>query len=313
MSHFKKIFTCIVSFALIVSGCERDNIDMSLRPPSAEAGNPVTISLPVSNSTLTGTGISYNGPITGYLWSLISGPTVPVIESPSSASTRISSMVEGTYKFQFAVMDSAGLTGIDTTSITVLADPILTLTLQPAHNPTEASIAWSTSGNQTGTNFNLQEIPVFAWTHTGELFLGREVLKFDLSSIPASAEIISAKLSLYSVPNPLNGNQTTANFGSSNAMFIERILTNWNAGLTWANQPSGDIASQILIPHTNASFLDLVDVDVKSLVAPMVSGNSNYGFKLRLQNEAIYNIRNFCSSWHTDASKHPKLVVSYRL
>jgi len=91
------------------------------KPPVAEAGNPQTIQLPVNNSTLTGSGISTNGGITDYLWSFVSGPGVPVIGQPTSASTNVTGMVEGVYHFQFKVTDAAGLTGTDTTSVTVLA------------------------------------------------------------------------------------------------------------------------------------------------------------------------------------------------
>ena len=150
-----------------------------------------------------------------------------------------------------------------------------------------------------------------AWTTGGELFVGRGLFKFDLSAIPANATILSAKLSLYSTPNPLNGNQVDANFGTNNAMFIERVISNWNSTLNWPNQPLGDNATQISIAHTNQSTLDLIDVDVNTLVTQMVTGN-NYGFKIRLQNEAFYNIRNFCSSKHAITAKRPKLVITYQ-
>lgn len=67
---------------------------------------------------------------------------------------------------------------------------------------------------------------------------------------------------------------------------------------------------QILIPHTGLSFLDLTDIDVTELVTRMHTIN-NHGFKISLQNEVIYNIRQFASSKHPDAGKHPKLVIVY--
>ncbi len=91
-------------------------------------------------------------------------------------------------------------------------------------------------------------------------------------------------------------------------MFIERITSNWNTSITWPTQLFGDNATQIAIPHTSLPFLDLVDVDVTNMVATMVNGNANYGFKIRLQNEAFYNIRNFCSSKHANTAKRPKLL-----
>lgn len=310
---YTAILTVIIS---LFTSCQKDPADIInsyLKPPLADAGTPRTVTLPASFDTLHGTSTSYNGTIHGYLWSLISGPSVPNIESPSSPATRVSNMIAGKYKFQFAVIDSAGLTGVDTTSITVLPDPrpIQTLTLQPNNNINEATLSWTNSGNQTGANFILPELVSGAWTDGGELFLLRGIIKFDLSSIPINANILSAKLTLFSNPTPLNGNHIDANYGNSNAMYIERVTNSWNSTLTWANQPSGHISSQILISQTNFTMLDLVDVDVRTLVAPMISTN-NYGFKIRLQNEVIYNIRNFCSSKYADATKHPKLVITYQ-
>lgn len=313
---FRATLSLLVLLAFF-SACQKDIISnpliSNLRPPTADAGAPQTILLPVTTGTLSGTGISYNGPITGYLWSLISGPNVPAIQSPSSPNTVVSSMIEGNYRFQFMIIDSAGLTGVDTTSILVLPNqnPIQTLTLQPGNNTNEATLTWTNSGSTTGANFNLQELLAMGWTTGGELYIGRGIFKFDLSAIPVNATILSAKLSLFSNPNPLNGNQVDANFGTNNAMFIERVTANWGSTLNWPNQPFGDAATQLSVAHTNQSTFDLIDVDVTSLVLPMITGN-NYGFKIRLQNEVNYNLRNFCSSKHANTGKRPKLVITYQ-
>lgn len=316
----KLILKTTIAFLILtvfISSCQKDIIlnsaNANLTSPTVDAGIPQTIVLPVSSATLNGTATSSNGPIVGYLWSLISGPNVPVIHSPSLPSTLVSGMIAGNYRFQFMVIDSAGLTSVDTTSIRVIPNPnpIQTLTLQPGNNSNEATLTWTNSGNTTGANFSLQELLAMAWTTGGELFIGRGLFKFDLSAIPSNATIISAKLSLYSTPNPLNGNQVDANLGTNNAMYIERIVSTWNSNLNWPNQPLGDIATQISIPHTNQPTLDLIDVNVTNLVIPMITGNNN-GFKIRLQNEVFYNLRNFCSSKHTNAAKRPKLVITYQ-
>lgn len=317
MKHFFKAAIVLLSTALLFSACDKDELSnlatANLIPPVAHAGLPQTIVQPASTSTLNGTGTTNNGMIVGYLWSLISGPNVPVIQSPSSPSTSVTGLIQGFYRFQFIVIDSAGLTGVDTTSISILPNqnPVQTLTLQPGSNTNEATLSWTNSGTKTGANFDLQELLAMAWTTGGELLVGRGIFKFDLSAIPANATIISAKLSLYSTPNPLNGNQVDANYGNNNAMYIERVVSNWNSTLNWPNQPLGDNATQILIPLTNQSTLDLIDVDVTNLVGPMVSGSNN-GFKIRLQNEAFYNLRNFCSSKHANTAKRPKLVITYQ-
>ena len=318
MKTIFKIIFALLFFVIPFSACQKEVLSNSttanLIPPVADAGLPLTIAQPASTATLNGTGTSHNGPIVGYLWSLISGPNVPLIQSPSSPSTIVSGMIQGYYRFQFIVIDSAGLTGVDTTSIRVLPNqnPIQTLTLQPGNNSNEATLTWTNSGTTTGANFSLQELLAMAWTTGGELFIGRGLFKFDLSVVPANATIISAKLSLYSTPNPLNGNQIDANFGNNNAMFIERITSSWGSTLNWPNQPLGDNITQVSIPHTNQSTLDLIDVNVANLVIPMMLSGNNNGFKIRLQNEAFYNLRNFCSSKHANTAKRPKLVITYQ-
>jgi hypothetical protein len=312
MKKINRILFFLITTLTIGFGCTPDPEMIYLTPPLVDAGPARTITLPLSFDTLRGTATTYNGSAQGYLWSLVSGPNIPDIQSPSSRSTKVSNLINGVYKFQFAVIDSAGLTGVDTTSITVLPDarPTISLSLQPHNNPNESHILLLGSSTDQSDPTS-PEIVAGAWTNGGIPIYIRGVFKFDLSSIPANATILSAKLTLYTNPTPLNGDHVNSNSGIANSMYIERNTSALIAPFNWASQPTTDAASAVLIPHTNAGFLDLTDVDVKTLVAPMVSTN-NYGFKIRLQNEIYYNIRNFCSSKHADASKHPKLVVTYR-
>jgi hypothetical protein len=160
---------------------------------------------------------------------------------------------------------------------------------------------------------NAPEFAASAWTINGDLAYYRGLIKFDLSSIPATATIISAKLSLYSTPNPLNGNHVDANFGPNNSMYIERISTNWSSATAkWSNLPATTTNDRISIPHTTSKFLDLIDIDIKPMISGMISSNSNYGFMLRLQNDVAYNSRIFSTSKHAQAAKRPKLIVVYQ-
>lgn len=286
--------------------------------PIVTAGKMHTIQLPASTDTLIGKGVSRNGvSISSYLWSLISGPNLPVITGSSSATTIISNLTAGTYIFQFMAVDSLGFTGTakDTIIVMPAVVPVVkTLSLQPMNNPNESNI---TSLAPTDiANSNYSELPVQAWTN-GNNFAGRVTYKFDLSSLPVNASIVSAKLTLYSNPTPINGNQGAGgnqnpNYGINNSMYIQRIVANWSPStLTWNNQPAIETTGQVAVIHTNTGILDLVDMDVTTMVVRMQTVN-NYGFKLNLQNETPYNIRNFCSSKYSDSNKHPKLVITYQ-
>lgn len=303
----KTIVFCLFT-SFIFTACQKDLVNNIIQyPPVADAGPNQAIQLPATLA-LTGTGTSTNGQVVGYLWSLITGPNVPVIHSPSSPSTIVSNLIVGTYRFQFMVIDQAGLTGIDTVSVSVTAAPIQTLTLQPSNNVNEVLLGVHNGVNVTDPT--APELVAMAWTSGGLPLTARGLFKFDLSSIPANAAILTAKLTLYSNPTPLNGNFIDANLGPANAMLIQRATSNWTPAVTWQSQPGSDPATQINIPHTPLSFLDLVDIDVKTLVTPMVG--ANYGFIIKLQNETIYNLRNFCSSKYANSAKHPKLVITYQ-
>jgi len=276
--------------------------------PIANAGVDQTVQLPLAFFTLSGAGTTSAGTITGYQWSRISGPNTPVINNTNSASTSVSGFVAGTYQFQLQVTNSFGLSAKDTVVINIIG--ITTITLQPANNPNEAHFTLRNGIPETDPN--APELVATAWTVNGDPYYARAAFKFDLSSIPANATIVSAKLTLYTNPTPINGDHINANSGSNNSMFISRITANWNgATINWSNQPSVSTTDQISIAHTSQGFLDLVDVDVKNQIVSMVSTN-NYGFMIQLQNEVIYNSRIFCSSKYSDAAKHPKLVVVYQ-
>ena len=276
--------------------------------PVADGGPSKNVLLPAT-ATLTGTGTSQNGPIVGYLWSLISGPNVPVIQSPSSPTTVISGLVVGNYILQFIVIDSMGYAGVDTAWIRVTAPAQVTLTLQPTTNHNELNFAVVGSANASDSSIDLDAA---AWTNGGAPFLIRGATKFDLSSIPPGSTIISAKLSLYSNPTPINGDLVHPNSGSDNSMWIRRFSTNFTASASnWGNMPATETSTQVLIPHTALTTLDLIDVDVKNIVSSMML-NGNYGFQIGLQNEFAYNIRQFASSRHPNAALHPKLVVVYQ-
>jgi hypothetical protein len=280
--------------------------------PVANAGPSKTIQLPVNADTLVGTASSANGPITGYLWSLVSGPNVPVIASPSSRITAINNLIVGNYIFQFTVIDSAGYTGVDTLTIKVIPSNVLpqqTVVLQPSNNADEFNFALLGGANASS---HIIELVAASWTNGGVPLTVRGAFKFNLSNIPLNATLVSAKLSLYSNPTPLNGPGTgVSNSGTNNSMWIRRLTSNWTTSTPWASQPVADSSTEISISHTTLPVFDLIDINVKPMVEAMRT-NGNYGFIIRLQNEVIYNIRNFASSIHPDATKHPKLVLVYQ-
>jgi hypothetical protein len=170
------------------------------------------------------------------------------------------------------------------------------------------------SDNTNYPNGNPAAIEFLAesWTIGGEQVTGRTLFQFDLSTIKASGRPVkSAYLTLYSDTIPTNGDLTHANSGSTNDFYIQHVSSTWNANTTtWASFPSSDTVGRVYIPQTSQSFLNLVSMDVTTMVNGMVSG-TNYGFVMMLKTESIYNCRIFCSPTYSDQGRRPKLVVTY--
>ncbi|WP_066401753.1 malectin domain-containing carbohydrate-binding protein [Flavisolibacter tropicus] len=95
------------------------------QPPTANAGNDQTITLPSNSVTLNGSGNDPGGAITAYSWQKLSGPAQGTIASPGSASTNVTGLVQGTYVFRLTVTDNGNpaATGFDDVTITVNGTP----------------------------------------------------------------------------------------------------------------------------------------------------------------------------------------------
>ena len=305
MKQTLRFTSVLILILLFATSCKKEKYP--LPPPIANAGDIQTIQLDINTVTVTGSGTSKNGPIVGYLWSLISGPNTPGITSPSSATTTVTGLIAGDYKLQFAVIDDAGLTGVDTVSIIVIPAVQKTITLQPSNSLTEGHVD---SYNVTGGGGDT-ELEIGAWTINGTSTKWRSYLKFDQSQIPSNATIISATLYLYAMPNPHAADVSNAMNGAANDMYVQRITGSWAASaLNYNNLPTTVSTNRVSVAQTASSF-ENATINVTSLVQDMQS-NVNYGFELRLQNESIYNFRAYASSFYSDASLHPKLVITYK-
>jgi Bacterial Ig domain len=102
-------------------------------PPTANAGNNQTITLPTNSITLTGTGTDTDGTITAYLWTKIAGPGQFTNATPTQNQTTFNDLVQGVYQIELRVTDNQGAFGRDTVTITVNANAA------PANNPPVAN------------------------------------------------------------------------------------------------------------------------------------------------------------------------------
>jgi hypothetical protein len=181
------------------------------------------------------------------------------------------------------------------------------ISLQPANNLFEGTIDgyFTSSPSSDGAI----QFDIAAWTNGGNPQNRRVCIKFDYSILPAGAVVDSARLYLTSMPNPQNGNFIDAQFGATNAGYLQRITSAWTTPgqFSWLNQPATTAVNQVILPQSTSSNESSV-LDVTQLVKDMLT-NGNNGFFMRLQTEVTYNIRQYASSKYSDATKRPKLVI----
>jgi hypothetical protein len=90
------------------------------RPPVANAGNDITITLPANTILLNGSlSTDPDSNITSYQWTKVSGPSSFSIGNPNIVQTQVFNLVQGLYQFELKVTDAGGLFGKDTMWIVV--------------------------------------------------------------------------------------------------------------------------------------------------------------------------------------------------
>ena len=328
-----KIIHIISAFIFLTVFHSCDKIKLN-KVPVADAGLPQTIQLPVDSVTLTGSGKDDDGVINGYLWSKVSGPNIPSIFTPGQSSTKIDDLIAGTYLFQLMVVDDEGATGLDTVSVSVLPPSIKMLTIQPG--PAEGADARLTAvqnctsgslyinlGNSNDPDHT--DMPIAAWTNNENgcaTMQHRSFLKFTaLNTIPQTATILSAKLSLFGVSSSLSLPQGNSYYPGSpynsfgtNECWIKQVTGSWSeSNITWNNQPAVTETNRVAIPASTSQWgYGVQDIDVTNMVKDMVTNATNNGFCIMLQNEVYYRSVTFASSDNADAAKRPKLVITYR-
>ena len=132
----------------------------------------------------------------------------------------------------------------------------------------------------------------------------RSVIKFDLSSIPSTASIQSAVLYLYNTgsnAHVLSGSQSSLN----------RVTQNWTeSSVVWYYFQYTTTGS-INVPAATSTYQDY-ELDITNMVQSWVNGTySNNGLLFKLNNETSGGALIFASREFTNASKRPKLVVTY--
>lgn len=162
--------------------------------------------------------------------------------------------------------------------------------------------------NPTSRNNTSCFIQANAWTAGGPL-LNRTLIEFDLSTIPSSASVSSATLSLYSVAS--RGCLTTEDHSGDNESVIQRITSSWNQStVSWNNSPSVTVQNQVFLQKSDSATQDYDSIDVTAMIEDMLANpSSSFGFMMKLQTEIRYRRLSFLSSDHSDPNYWPKLTI----
>jgi len=300
-------YISLILLSIIFDKCKKEcaNSDTSASDAIAvSAGKSQIILVSGDTAKLTGTILNGNSIIKSYSWTTLSGPNNPVINNSDSLSALATGFMAGTYVFQLKA-SSINNVGLDTTTVLVAKHLVLRI------DSTSKAYNFGLFGTSDGSHPSGTELLTQWWTNGGAAFDTKSTFEFDLSTLPANATILAAKLTLYSDSTPLNGDLLgDANSGINNAFYIERVIQNWDYTNTWFTMPPTDTANQILIPTTTLPQLDINDLDVTNMVDSMRI--NNYGFEIRLQQDTIYTIRDFCGGFYSEANRHPKLDIFYQ-
>ncbi|MBP6025490.1 PKD domain-containing protein [Ferruginibacter sp.] len=133
--------------------------------PTANAGLDQSITLPTNSTNLLGSGNDPDGTIIAYAWTKISGPTAGTITNPATATTSITGLVAGIYRFALRVTDNNGATDTDTMQVTVNPDNIAP-TANAGPDQTIILPANNVTLNGSGTDVD-GTITAYAWRQIG--------------------------------------------------------------------------------------------------------------------------------------------------
>jgi len=151
------------------------------------------------------------------------------------------------------------------------------------------------------------------WTKNGNYSVGRSLIRFDLSQIPANATILSAKLNLYHYDSPYNSGHSQLSGTNPAKLFM--VTQAWNAStVTWNNKPTAQAANAISLPATANNSVDVLNIDLLKQVALWYSKTmANNGLLFQLDTEVQYRAMLFGSAENPDPNVRPKLIITYEV
>jgi hypothetical protein len=131
------------------------------------------------------------------------------------------------------------------------------------------------------------------------------LIRFDLSSLPSSAQILEANLSVYY-------HSWVDNYQAVRILTFHRVTSPWQASeVTWYSQPSASEAFGSLVLPADMNHWGYHEIDITLLTQEWQSFPSeNYGILIRSgESRGEHFYRSF---WSREGEHPPKIVIVYR-
>jgi len=186
-----------------------------------------------------------------------------------------------------------------------------TLTIRPGRNEGDDVYVVKQQGVESGNVNYVPELSIASWTVNGAPYTSGSLIKFDdLSKVPQSSTVLSAKLHLYGLSSSESTPQ--GNYGS-NSCFVKRVTESWDDNtVTFPTKPTFTNDDEVTLPASTSQWNYNPVVDVTNLVSYMVAHpDQNFGFYIKLKTQEPYRSLVFGSSEQSDPSLRPKLVIKY--
>jgi hypothetical protein len=258
------------------------------QPPTANAGSAQTITLPLSQVTLSGTGASNNGGTISYAWSQVSG-TAATITSPSLASTTVTGLTTaGVRVFRLTVTRDDNQTA--TSDVTITVNPVPAPTANAGTNQTIALPANQVSLTGTGAANNGGTI-TYGWsqvsgtvatitspslastTITGLTTSGVRVFRLTVTRDDNQTATSDVTITVNPAPPP------TANAGTNQTILLPASQVTLNGTATANNGGTVTVAWTRVSGPNNTPALSIVSPTATStLVTGLIQGT--YVFRL---------------------------------